>query len=180
MTRDDELAVAFQEKGDRGAFWELYDRVAPALWRRIRRRVGTRADADDVLQETFLSYLGSPTFDPAKGGFWAFILTAAKRRCIDLKRKESRSPPIHAGISAERHGEKVGHEHITGPMVDRLLSALRPEYRQVLRLTMTTDMTDEQIGDVLRHPVNTIRTFRKRALEELRNLVEHEDDDGEL
>ena len=50
----DAVLVARARGGDRGAFTQLYRRHAPAVGRRLRRILFVSADADDVLQTTFI------------------------------------------------------------------------------------------------------------------------------
>ena len=53
MRTDEELMQAFAG-GDSAAFGELFARWAPALLRVTHRHLGRRADAEDVVQQTFL------------------------------------------------------------------------------------------------------------------------------
>jgi len=53
-TRSDEELMADYVAGDERAFNELFRRLAPPLLAILRRRFGRAADADDLLQQTFL------------------------------------------------------------------------------------------------------------------------------
>lgn len=59
-----ELYRRFVEAGDVAALAEVFDRVAPDLERVARRLTKNRANAEDLVQETFLTALERPgTFD---------------------------------------------------------------------------------------------------------------------
>jgi RNA polymerase sigma-70 factor (ECF subfamily) len=79
--------------GDRAAFQQLYDRLAPALyaWTHLRVRPGAGAGVDpqDVLQEVWLRALrGFDGYDPASS-FRGWILGIAKNVLLQGYRKSS-------------------------------------------------------------------------------------------
>ena len=51
-------------RGDQAAFAELYDAYADRVGHYLLVRLGSRADADDVLQETFSAWSASDTSWP--------------------------------------------------------------------------------------------------------------------
>jgi RNA polymerase sigma-70 factor (ECF subfamily) len=83
--------------GDDGAFAEVYDEVAPVLYRYLYARVRTAAAAEDFLQQTFL------LVHRARGTFivgssvlpWAFAI--ARRLLIDEHRRRGRTVAVAFG-----------------------------------------------------------------------------------
>src|SRR5689334_3881746 len=78
--------VARVARGDRAALAGLYDRYAPAAYGLAVRLVG-EARAEDVVHDAFVALLDrGVTFDPARGSFRAWFLTAVHHRCLNLLR----------------------------------------------------------------------------------------------
>ncbi len=75
-------------EGDAGAFTELMSRYKTPLFQFILRYVGARADAEDLLQDTFTSiYSKASTYDPAwKASTWMYRI--ALNKCRDYGRKQ--------------------------------------------------------------------------------------------
>lgn len=75
------------QHGDLPAFQELYRILYPIVSRYVLRRLGDRAEAEDVLSHTFeqlVAKLGD--VDGRKGGPLAFVCGIARNRMIDLLR----------------------------------------------------------------------------------------------
>lgn len=76
--------------GEEAAFGELYDELAPRLFRFALRWTGDRAAAEDAVQQTFLQ-LHSARQRFVRGGAvlpWAYAI--ARRLLIDLGRRQAR------------------------------------------------------------------------------------------
>ena len=73
--------------GDGAALEELYDRHAGLLYSVILRIVRESAEAEDVLQETWVqAWKRSASYDAARGNVTAWLLTIARSRAIDRSR----------------------------------------------------------------------------------------------
>ena len=56
--------------------------------------------------------------------------------------------------------------------LNRTLEKLRPEYREVLILHYQEEMTFEEIGKILNKPLNTAKSTHRRAVLELKKLLD--------
>ena len=84
LGREDLQLVA---EGDKRAFARLYDAWAPTLFALIRCVLKDRAQAEEVLQDTFLHvWRRAPSYDPGRGSVRAWLTTIARRRAIDRVR----------------------------------------------------------------------------------------------
>ena len=98
LGREDLQLVA---EGDKRAFARLYDAWAPTLFALISCVLKDRAQAEEVLQDTFLHvWRRAPSYDPGRGSVRAWLTTIARRRAIDRVRsaqaardRELASPP---------------------------------------------------------------------------------------
>ena len=86
---DDRLARR-SRGGDPAALAELYRRHAAALLRYLERHLRDRADAEDVLHETFVRvFEGRGTYD-GRGQFRSWLFTIATRLALDAHRQRRR------------------------------------------------------------------------------------------
>src|SRR5579884_4128395 len=77
-------------RGDRAALAGLYDRYAAPAYSLASRLVGT-ARAEDVVHDAFVAPVDRPdTFDPTRGTFRSWFMTAVHHRCLNLLRTRSR------------------------------------------------------------------------------------------
>src|SRR5262252_11144113 len=73
--------------GDLNALEELYDRHSALLYSLVLRIVGRAADAEEVLQDSWLQvWKKAHAYDPARGAVGAWLLTMARSRAIDRLR----------------------------------------------------------------------------------------------
>ena len=81
----DELIVKTGE-GDRAAFGELYRRMSAPVFTYALSLTRNVSDAQDVLQDVFLSlYDAAPGYE-ARGKGRSYIMTIANNRCLSLLR----------------------------------------------------------------------------------------------
>lgn len=87
-TRSDECLIDALVEGDHGAFAELMSRYKTPLYRFILRNVGAASDAEDLLQDVFVSlYAKAASYDPAwKASTWIYRI--ALNKCRDHARRQ--------------------------------------------------------------------------------------------
>ena len=79
--------------GDRAAFQRLYEKTSPTLLGSLVRILRDRALAEDALQEVYIQVWNrAGQFEAARGSAWAWLVSIARYRAIDLRRRESRRP----------------------------------------------------------------------------------------
>jgi RNA polymerase sigma-70 factor (ECF subfamily) len=96
---DDELMRAFAA-GDAAAFDMLYQRHQAALYRFVRRLLGSRAalQVDEVFQDTWLRAIEARAkWQPQGATFRTWLFTLAHNRAIDCLRKTGREVSLDAG-----------------------------------------------------------------------------------
>lgn len=79
--------------GDRGAFESLVRQHLDAIHGYLYRLTGSRTDAEDIAQETFLRlWRKASTYQPGRVKVSTWLHSIAHRLCIDAFRKNNRSP----------------------------------------------------------------------------------------
>src|SRR5437899_2528197 len=88
--RDEQLVARLRGRNV-AAFEVLYDRYARLVFSVAYRVVGDLLVAEDVTQEVFLRlWSRSAEFDPRRGGFDVWLLSVARHRAIDERRRNGR------------------------------------------------------------------------------------------
>ena len=169
---DHELVRRIRD-GDEAAFRVLADRYADSLFALARSLLGNVADAEDVVQETFLgAFRRLGAFEgrsSVKTWLTRILLNQASkwqrskhvRRAVSL---QDDAPPAEAGV------ERGSHVTAVEGRIDAvsMLQQLSPEHRQVLVLRELEQLSYEEMADVLRLPRGTVESRLHRARNELR------------
>jgi RNA polymerase sigma-70 factor (ECF subfamily) len=155
----------------------VFEEVRPAFLRMAERMCGNRADAEELLQETFLRAVlhGIP---PDVRKVVAWLTTMMKNVIVDHCRKMKRRPS-HEPITDDHHGltqlEPDGPEpewgDITLEDIRDGLDAIEPVYREVYRLHVFEHLSYEQIAQQLGIPRVTVGTRLNRARKKLREAL---------
>ncbi len=161
------------KKGDRSAQKVLYDRLAPRMFPICIRYIGDRIQAEDILQEGFItlftrldSYKGDGSFEG-----WArriFVTTAL----MDLRKKDAlkMSDELEAvrGMKAETTSQiqSLGYKELM-----ELITSLPPGFRTVFNLYALEGFSHKEIGEMLGISESTSRTQLSRARIWLQNKI---------
>lgn len=142
--------------GDGPAFEEIV-RVMQGPVRAFARRMMRDAHlGDDAAQEIFLRmWKGIRRHEP-RGRFVAWTFTVARNTCIELLRREKRTPtPIEP--TDETAGEDEAEAHALKRVVDEALAALDEPYRSTFILR-ETGLAYDELAQTLDCPVGTVRS----------------------
>ncbi len=174
-----------------GSFEELVTRYTKPLYNFTLRLTGSVQTAEDLVQETFIKVWKNLTrYDPQQS-FRAWIFTIARNTTTDYLRKKKTIP--FSVLSKDEHlFEETLSDDATIPdetlaqledtaSLEKLLATLPIDYQMVLLLHYQEGLTFEEIGDVVDKPPNTVKSWHRRAILELRtNLTRPPDGDHPL
>jgi RNA polymerase sigma-70 factor (ECF subfamily) len=180
MSTVESSLLARASHGEDAAVRECLARFGPIVWGLARRMSPTRADAEDAVQEIFLDlWEHGSRHDPLRGGEEAFVAVVARRRLIDRRRKVLRRP-VTDTLDAAPGGHEVLLEgsHDGGietsaeaAMAARAMNGLRPEQREVLRLSVAQGLTHDEIAKHTGMPIGTVKAHARRGLIRIRKLL---------
>lgn len=163
-------------QGDQRAWNELVDEHSRLLWSVARSFRLDAADANDVVQTTWLRLLEhlDRIEDPTRLIGW--LVTTARREAMRVLRRSGRERPVIEDTVLDRPDD--------GPPVDAALlqdernralweafARLGEKCRQLLRVAVTHPQAYEEISEALGMPVGSIGPTRGRALVELRGRM---------
>lgn len=166
-------------RGDAAAVKACLDRYGALVWSLARRMCRSGTDAEDAVQEIFVSvWKNAGRFDATKGSEVTFIATIARRRLIDRMRQAGRRPNetnIEAGggraVSADEVGAPAELREEVG-IANRAMAELSEDQRRVLQMSIGHGLSHEKIAEATGIPLGTVKTHIRRGLIRVRALLE--------
>jgi RNA polymerase sigma-70 factor, ECF subfamily len=178
--KDSALLQLLAER-DQDALAELYDRFAPILLPLARRILGSAAEAEDVLQETFLRVWNDPgRYDPARSSLSTWLVLLTRSRAIDRLRSRKVVERVHetAQLDKPEHASPEAAETVLTSerrvRVKEELDKLPPEQRQVLELAFYEGLSQTEIAARSGIPLGTVKTRTLLAMRKLRTALRDE------
>jgi RNA polymerase sigma-70 factor (ECF subfamily) len=166
MNSDEALMLEFQQ-GSRAAFEELYERYQGPLYGFFRRRLERPERAEDLAQETFLVVIRRASrYEPR-----ALVRTYLYAIALKLLANERRKPPDVSSDESPVEPESLPVQE-TAIWLREALGRLNPSGREILMLREYEQLSYAEIGELLRLPLNTVRTRLFRAREALRGELQ--------
>ena len=167
MESDSELIESIN-KGDPEAFERLYYRYRDWVYRLACRFTGNRADALDVLQETFTYLLGKfPGFE-LTSSMTTFLYPAVKHISITISSKKSRIK-TDEDILNEPAAPTSEETELSRSELAAVLTILPDKQQEVLLMRFVDDMSLQEIAAALDIPLGTVKSRLHNALRTLRN-----------
>lgn len=160
-------------RGDQDAHYRIYKLYSKAMFNSAIRIVGDDDEAEDVLQEAFISafrnldkYRGDATF-----GTWLKrivinkAINAVRKRRFEVLSEENETeiPDIEEDI--------VYKPEVTIENVKKAMNTLPDGYRTVLSLYLLEGYDHQEIADILGVTVSTSKSQLNRSKKKLRELL---------
>ena len=157
---------------------ELYDLFSRRAFGLAYRILGDGSEAEDVVQDTFLTlWRYADRVDPARGRLTAFLLTVTHRRAIDVLRarrqRERRLAPFDPSLDApdDVDVEATAVANVDGTFVRECLGQLPVAQRQILELAYFEAYTHVEIAERLSLPLGTVKSRIRLGLEKMREAI---------
>ena len=183
---DEALMLRYRD-GDVRAFELLLGRHRRPIYNYILRFVGTPAQAEDLLQETFLRVIrGASTYEK-QAKFTPWLYTIARTLCVaaDRRGKLRRAASLEAPLRSDGDGTLldvladpqpgVDRRVIGKQMGERIEAAIRglvDEQREGFIMREILDLPFREIAEIVGCPENTVKSRMRYALEKLRESLE--------
>ena len=157
-------------RGDEAAYLELVQRHGRYLYGVAYSLSSNSADAEDLVQETFVAALSSTFRGEAAVRTW--LVQILVRRAAMLRRNRARGGGT-SDISAASGDPRMASRSAAGASDARIdlaemLSGLSPEHRDVIVLRELEGMSYEEMAKSLGVPLGTIESRLYRARAELK------------
>lgn len=159
-------------KGDEDALRQLYELTSRNVFQYIFRLVNNKEMAEDLMIETYTQvWLSAKNFKENSRALTWILGIARNLTMNELKKRYYNHGELHANesISAEQFNS-ICHNEIS-EIIGKALKKLSPKHREVLDLVFIQELTYEEISELLRIPLNTVKTRIFYAKEEIRKIL---------
>jgi RNA polymerase sigma-70 factor (ECF subfamily) len=167
--------------GNTADFGAAYDQYAPVLYGLLLRVLRDPGDAQEILQETFLTaWKDARKFDPRRGSELAWLIAMARSRGIDRlrakQRRGQREEEAGRQISIVRSNvDAMGNDPVAfreiRVAVRNALQELPDAQRSALELAYFEGLSQSEIASRLGEPLGTIKTRTNLAMKKLRERL---------
>jgi RNA polymerase sigma-70 factor (ECF subfamily) len=175
----DEDLMQYVRKADPAAFQVLYERHSGVAFSLAYRMVGTRAQAEDVVQEAFLSiWRSGARYERTRGSVRTWVLGIVHNRAIDSLRRATVHDKRRAsdeGIaerleSGDRTDVEAARREEAGT-VRTAMETLPVEQSQVIELAYFGGFSHSEIAEMLEMPIGTVKGRMRLGLEKMRGAL---------
>ena len=154
-------------QGSQGAFAELFARYKDPVFAFFARRLVRKDRAEDLTQETFMAVLSAAKRYEPRASVRSYLFAIAFRILMAERRK---SPDAEAALS----------QNLSSPAVDAdesiwirmALARLEDSEREILMLREYEQLSYTEIAEMLKLPVNTVRSRLFRSRMALRTMLQ--------
>ena len=178
MTRpaEDRTVLDAVRRGDQRSLEELYRRHSPRLYALLLRMLRETADAEEVLQETFIdAWRRAGEYSASRGSVEAWLITIARSRAID--RIRNRGARLRLVKQREQLATADAAPQPEPPDVHaqtrlrKALGTLPPEQRRALELAYWDGLSQSEISRETGDPLGTVKTRVRLGLQRLAELL---------
>ncbi len=172
------------QDGDAAALRELYAALGGNVMALAFRMTGSREDAEEVLQDTFVDvHERASRFDPDRGSVRAWIYAIARNACR-MKLRARRSRPVKADGIDVANPATLLRTHPAGPHgtgahpTDRLtlqqaFAVLSNDEARLLEASFFAGYSHAEIAEDQGVPIGTIKSRIRRAMLKARDALSH-------
>jgi RNA polymerase sigma-70 factor (ECF subfamily) len=165
-------------KRDREAFARLYTATSAKLLGTTLRILKRRDLAEEVLQEVFVKIWDrAGEFESNRSSPITWMCAIARNRALDeIRRKRPDSLEDHPEYLNLASNDEAALDKLlrgeTGQQLADCLSKLEPDKAKMVVLAYCEGLSRDELGQHYDQPVNTIKTWLRRALLQLRTCLE--------
>ena len=164
--------IAGIQRGDPESLREAFSRYGPAVYRIGLRLTGSRAEADDVLQDVFIGLPEALRGTRIRVGLEPWLKKVAVRVALMRLRRERnrRQEPL---VEREARGRIVG-DAVDRVALERAIAALPETMRSVFVLREIEGYSHTEVADLLGIETGTSEVRLHRAKQKLRQILRSE------
>lgn len=167
--------LAQMRAGNKNALAQLYTETKTAVYGFALSILKNTADAEDVLQETYINLWGACDTYVSQGKPMAFILTIARNLSMQKYRDYGKlvDIPEEDWVSIYADNQTLTSEDRM--VIQSAMETLAEDERQIVVLHATGGLKHKEIAVLLHMPLATVLSKYHRAKQKLRNLLKEED-----
>ena len=180
-------------RGDRAAFAELYDAYADRVHHYLVVRLGSREDADDVLQETFVRLARSGKRLARVENLAGYVFTVARNEAARWERRRRRRTDFQSVPPGTTDSKSVLQENLpsagdlfcrpdgdlqareAAETIAKAMAGLDARSREAVELKVYAGLTFREIAEVTGLPQGTVATRYRAAMAKMRTWLVREE-----
>lgn len=156
--------------GDTDAYRILVTRYERMVFRLVRNLIANAHTCEDLAQDTFLAaFANLRSYDPNRGAFSTWLFAIARNRCVNSLKPPG---PILRAASSDTADPRSFEFPRPDPelfaLLDDALAALSIEQKTAFVLSEFCEMSQQQISEVERTSLGTVKSRISRAKARLR------------
>jgi len=158
-------------QGERDALHTLYEGTRSAVYGFALSMVQNRQDAEDVLQDTFVSIYASAAGYRPMGKPLAWILTITRNLALMKLRGRKATRDISEdawGRFAARESMDAAEDNL---VLTTALQSLKAEESQIVMLHAVAGFKHREIASLLELPLSTVLSKYSRAIRKLKTIL---------
>jgi RNA polymerase sigma factor (sigma-70 family) len=173
------LELAQVAKGDRQALRRLFDRTGAKLFGVCLRILGDEAEAEDAVQEVFVSvWHRAGSFDPSRASPMSWLATIARNKAIDRLRSGRR---LRDGASLDAVAELADdtpspEDRATfsdeAQRLYRCLDGLDDKQKAAIRSAFFEGLSYPELAARGSFPLGTVKSWIRRGLKQLKACLD--------
>lgn len=165
----DERRLIEAAQRDPARFAELYDTNFHRVYAYVARRVGSRAEAEDLTSEVFHQALANlPRFEWRGVPFAAWLFRIAANALADHYRRTARERSLEMPDASP--GEDLEDADRRARVV-RMVADLPEEQRRVVRMRFSEEKSIREVAQALGKSEGAVKQLQFRALQDLKARV---------
>jgi RNA polymerase sigma factor (sigma-70 family) len=172
-------SIAAVAGGDRDAFRDVYDRTSAKLFGLCLRILGDRTEAEETMQEVYLTvWRRAGSFNAARSSPITWLTVIARSRAIDRLRASARSRaalPIEAAAKVADPADDVSlrlERSDDARQLNTCVDELDPLYAGAIRQAFFGGSTYPELAEQAGVPLGTMKSWIRRSLLKLRECLE--------
>ena len=166
--------------GDRLAARVLIERLGPRLLRHVSRMLGDRAEAEDIVQETFLKlWKIAPDWrqGEAKVSTWAFRVAInlttdklrARRATVDIDAIAEPESDLESAVNRMTNADRLA-------ALDAALATLPERQRQAVSLRHIEELSNPEIAEIMDIGIEAVESLTARGKRALKAALKGQKD----
>jgi RNA polymerase sigma-70 factor (ECF subfamily) len=173
---DISLLIEKSQQGNRQAQFEIYSRYSKAMYNTCLRMLNNAFDAEDAMQEAFISAFSNIRNYTGNVTFGAWLKKIIVNKCIDFIRAKKTYAQVltqmksetEISADAEEQGENIKAD---ANQIKHKINELPDGYRIILSLYLIEGYDHEEIAQILDISSSTSRSQYVRAKKKLIEML---------
>lgn len=178
VTKSNKELLLLLRKGDRVAFYNIYERYCKRLYGFVLRYIKQEDDAEEIVQDVFVKLWEARDKIDVYASFDSFLFTIAYNTTMSLFRKRIKEKKyldylksIQQIESAPNVIEEI-HFNELNANVQALLDQLTPRQKEIFLLSREEGLKHDEIAKKLGVSVNTVKKHMTNTLSFLKTNID--------